>query len=399
MISFGLSSELEMFQKTALSFAHAQLRSMARDLERAMRIPAPLAQAYWELGLAAVEVPENLGGLGQGLVGKVVVEEALAQGDLGVALGMPSPGAFAQAVLCLGGPEHRRYLSALVQAQGRGAIAWSEPAPKLNAFSSTAVEQADGSFVLSGHKSQVLAADEAQAIVFFAQLQDRENRSRPAAFVMTELPESQVRFSQRKMGLGLNAAPLLDMHVEGLKVPPEARLQSERSFDEDVVRMVLRQGVVGAARAVGLAAASFEYAVGYASERTAFGKPIAHFQGLAFTMAEMATRLEAMRALVHQAAWGFDHEAKRASLNAAMAIAECHEGAMEIANHSVQILGGAGFVEDHPVEKWMRDAKAHMAHAMPHALCDLLIGRAALTGLTPSMEHDAPWPQLQPVFL
>jgi hypothetical protein len=170
-------------------------------------------------------------------------------------------------------------------------------------------------------------------------------------------------------------------------------------FDRAVMEMLTRIGLVGAARSVGVARAAFEVAKSYAQERQAFGKPIAHFQSIAFLASDMATRVEVMRTTVQRAAWAFDQGEEDALKLAAMAIAECHEGAMFVTNSAVQVLGGAGFIQDFPVEKWMRDAKAHMAYALPHQVCDLFVGRLALEGSSMRLEEDAPMPEMQPVLI
>jgi alkylation response protein AidB-like acyl-CoA dehydrogenase len=148
-----------------------------------------------------------------------------------------------------------------------------------------------------------------------------------------------------------------------------------------------------------LASAAFEFARDFAEQRTAFGKPIAHFQGLAFLIADMAITTEVMGCAVARAASAFDLGEAEALKFSAMAIAECHEGAMFITNNAVQVLGGSGFIRDYPVEKWMRDAKAHMAYGIPRQLCDLIVGRLALNDAELSLSEDAPMPELQAVML
>ena len=149
-------------------------------------------------------------------------------------------------------------------------------------------------------------------------------------------------------------------------------------------------------RWLGAARRAHDVATEYARKRTAFGKPISHFQGLAFLLADMATRVEVMDGLMHRAAWDLD---RGSDALAPFAIAECHEGAIWVTNHAVQVLGGAGFVTDHPVEKWMRDAQAHQSFGVPSALADLIAGRAALEGTPLSMEEDAPMPGLESVVV
>jgi alkylation response protein AidB-like acyl-CoA dehydrogenase len=405
MISFELSSDLDLFRQTARDFALAALRPRNREAEDARAIPRVLEAQYLDLGLAAVELPEALGGLGLGLVARAVVEEQLAYGDLGIALGMPAPGALATAVLLLGTrAQAERLIPDLLSRRRRGAIAWTEPKPKARTFSTIADEQPDGRFRLNGAKTEIVGADEAGAAIVFAEARRKDGRVHPAAFHVVLNPEADrakgLRFGGRSDGLGLNAAPVVDLTLEDVFLSPDARLSgADDRFEGKVVEMFTRVGLVGASRAVGLAQAAFDFASDYAQGREAFGKPIAHFQGLAFLIADMATRVTVMRTMVQRAAWGFDANEEDAPKLAAMAIAECHEGAMFVTNNAVQVLGGAGFIQDYPVEKWMRDAKAHMAYAMPHQLCDLLVGRLGLEGSALSMIEDAPMPEMQPVLI
>jgi alkylation response protein AidB-like acyl-CoA dehydrogenase len=402
MITFQLSSDLDLFRTTARDFALAVLRPKNRDAEDARRVPEDVKAQYLELGLAAVELPESHGGLGLGLVAKTVVEEQLAYGDLGIALGMPAPGAYATAVLLLGTEaQASTLLPALLDRKKRGVLAWSEAKGKPGTFSTIAEEQKDGRFRLNGHKTEIVLADEAGAAIVFAEVRYLDGRVRPAAFHVALDPlHSGVRFGSRVEGLGLSASPVVDLVLEDAFVDARARLSgADDRFEEKVAEMFTRIGLVGASRGVGLAQAALDFAREYAQGREAFGKPIAHFQGLAFLVSDMATRVSVMRTTVQHAAWAFDTNDGDAPKLAAMAIAECHEGAMFVTNNAVQVLGGAGFIQDYPVEKWMRDAKAHMAYAMPHQLCDLLIGRMSLEGSALSMIEDAPMPEMQSVLI
>lgn len=354
--------------------------------------------------MGLVDVPESYGGLGQGLVGRIVVEEELAFGDLGMALALPSPSPFVTAVLALGTDAQKEQLiPKLLESKKRGALAWSEVKPKPGTFSTLAEEQKDGSWRLNGVKSEVVLGDRAGAAVVFARAHYLHGATAPAAFAV-ELDSlkanNSARASSRIEGLGLAAAPCVELTFEGALLPATARLAgADDRFDRAVLETLTRIGVTGAARSVGVARAAFEYARGYAQERQAFGKAIAHFQSIAFLASDMATRVEAMRTMVQRAAWAFDQNEDDAIKHAAMAIAECHEGAMFVTNNAVQILGGAGFIQDFPVEKWMRDAKAHMAYAMPHQACDLLVGRLALEENTFRLEEDAPMPEMQSVLI
>lgn len=397
MITFDLGADLEMFRNTALDFAKNRLRPAGRAAEDALAAPDELKSEYVDLGFAALELPEAVGGLGLGLTAKVVVEEALAFGDIGLALAMPGPGPFGAALLELADESTAAtYLQPMIENGGRGAVAWSEEKPKPRSFSTVAVAKDDG-FALTGKKAHVVLGHEASNFVVFANREDAAGHKRLGAFVVPRTADG-IRFSEPRRALGLNAAPTTTMTLEDTVVAADRELTPER-FEEAAMRMWCRISLVGAARAVGLALAAFEYAKDYAADRQAFGKPIAHFQGLAFLIADMATTVEVMRAMVARAAWAMDRGDKDATKRVAMASAECHQGVMFVTNQAVQVLGGAGFVDDHPAEKWMRDAKAHMSYGLGTQLADLIVSRRSLGGTGVDLEEDLPMPELQPVMV
>src|SRR5262249_41894830 len=151
---------LDLFRNTARDFALTALRPANRDVEAAGRVPDALKAQYLELGLAAIELPESLSGLGLGLVARTVVEEQLAYGDLGIALGMPAPGPYGIAVQLIGTEAQAKALiPALLGKEKRGVIAWSEQKGRPGTFSTIAEEQKDGRFRINGHKTEILLAD------------------------------------------------------------------------------------------------------------------------------------------------------------------------------------------------------------------------------------------------
>jgi alkylation response protein AidB-like acyl-CoA dehydrogenase len=398
MITFSIGDDLALIQSTARELSKREVRPHARDAEARQRVPESLVARHRALGLGTLELPEPLGGLGLGLVGRAIVDEELAFGDLALTLALPAPGVFAQAILTLGTDEQvDRFIPELVALEARGVIAWSEPVARVGGFSTSATELEDGRWRIDGVKTEIVLADEAHLGVVFAHARSRAGVEGPAAFVVPFAALARagmIELGARTEGLGLDVAPTVDVIFAGSIVDAGSRLAGrDGDFDAAAMEVLARAGIIGAARAVGLARAAFETARHYASERQAFGKPIAHFQGLAFLLADMATRVEVMRAMVYRAVWAFDHAEADATKLAAMAIAECHEGAMFVANHAVQVLGGAGFIQDFPVEKWMRDAKAHMAYALPRACCDLFVGRLAVEG-GPTKLEDTPLPGL-----
>jgi alkylation response protein AidB-like acyl-CoA dehydrogenase len=404
MISFQIPPELELFQATARSFAQQKRRPAGRPAEAAGAAPAELIAEYQALGLHAVEWPEAVGGLGQGMVGRAVVEEELAAGDLALALAMPGPGAFGALVQALGTPAQvEAILGPMIERGERGAVAFSDEKPRVGTFSAIAEEQDDGSFKINGRKCELVLGDHAASTLVFARMIEKGGASRPAAFVVpTSAGEraSGVRWSEPAPGIALDAAKVVSLSLEDVRVPAAARLRgADEGFDAALFEGWSRISVVAASRSVGLARAAFEHAQSYAKDRTAFGKPVAHFQAIAFLIADMATRVEVMRGLVLRAAFAIDEKEDDAMKRAAMALAEAHEGAMWVTNQAVQVLGGAGFVRDYPAEKWMREAKAHMAYALPHQTADLLVGRLGLDRDALRFVDDGPLPELQAVML
>lgn len=403
MITFEISGELELFQRTAREFAQTALRPAGRGAEASGTPLAGLREAYLSLGFAGLSLPEVVGGLGQGLIAQVIVEEELAAGDLPLALAMPGPGAFGVLLTALGTESQaQRILGPMLERGARGAVAWVDQKPRVGTFAATAVEGADGNLRLNGTKTEVRLGHDAEQLLVFARLESKDGAARPAAFVVPAAEgqhKGGLRIVADGPGLAFDAAKGATVTFEDVWLPPEARLSgADSSWEVKLFDALGRLAVISAARGVGLARAAAEHAQAYAADRQAFGKPIAHFQAIAFLIADLMTKVEVMRGLVHRAAFAFDHQEPDALRRAAFAIAEAHEGAMVVTNQAVQVLGGAGFVQDYPVEKWMREAKAHMAAVMPHAVADLLVGRLALEGAL-TLAADAPLPELQSIWL
>ena len=398
MITFGLSDELTMIRKTADDFGREKIRTQNRIAEANQAVSTALADEYRNLGFDLVDQAEAWDGLGLGLVGRTQIEEAFGHADAGISLALGTIGAANQVLTELGSEQQQLHWAKEFVASGSTiAIAWSDSKPSLGQFTTLASEGKGGEWTLNGRKSFVLNGNSADYFIVFAKTETKEGSLSTAAFIVDSKAEG-IKVSTPAATLGLEAAPMIELTIEDVQVSSDRRLENS-SDEQGIIRALCRLGVVGAARVSGLASAAFEFAQDFAEQRTAFGKPIAHFQGLAFLIADMATTAEVMRCAVARAASAFDQGETEAVRLSAMAIAECHEGAMFITNNAVQVLGGSGFIRDYPVEKWMRDAKAHMAYGIPRQLCDLIVGRLALNDAELSLSDDAPMPELQAVML
>jgi alkylation response protein AidB-like acyl-CoA dehydrogenase len=400
MIAFDPTDDQKLMQESVASFAKT-LRARLRETEKERAVAPDLRKTAHELGLGMVAVPEALGGAGLGLLTAALLEEELAYGDPAAPFGLGGPGALGLAATELGTPEQAKaLLSPFAGADGWdrfGAVAWGErKASTQRAGLTTVATHRLGTWELTGEKAYVVNADRASSFVVFAQTSEGQGWKGTGAFVVTKGTPG-LTVLPRETSLGLDAASFGGLKLDGVEVDESDRLAGGSDFDAALVRFFAKHAVLVAARAVGLARAAFDIARDYCEERRAFGKPIGHFQAVAFTLADRAMDVDASRGLVWRAAHAWDEGAsaalaaarstpgaapeKDALLYTARAASFALEAAMRCADDAVQLHGGAGFMRDYPVEKLMRDAKQLQVCTMTAEHCDQLaaaieLGRA-----------------------
>jgi acyl-CoA dehydrogenase len=401
MKSFDPTEEQAMMRDTVAEFAREKLRERSREIEAARALPDDLRSALGELGVTTLAIPEAAGGAGVPALTAVLVEEELAWGDAAVPFAMPGPGALAHALVELGdATQQKRVLEPFVSDLKRfGAVAWSETRPnaKRAGFSTIAKREGDG-FILDGTKSYVLNAGLASTYVVFAQTDESKGWDGIGAFVV-DAEQKGVRAGQRYTTLGLDAAAFGEISFEQVLVPAENVLLGGGDLSHAIRRFFARVSLSAAARAVGLARAAWEVSRSYADERKAFGKPIGHFQSIAFLLADRHMDVEGARGLVYRAAWTLDRGGDDAEILArcAEAAAEALEIVQQCSADAVQVHGGAGFVRDYIVEKYMRDSKQLALCAPSTTTNDQLFAALALGApLDPALV--LPVPDIQPIF-
>ena len=384
MISFAPSDEHKLMvdagQKLAKSLA-ARIRETEKN-----GLSSELRGAAEEMGLGVAHLPEAVGGAGLGLVAAVLLEEEIATGDPAAAFALGGTSSFALAMAELAPADLAK--DALAKP---GAVAFGEPRPhKERAGLSTVFKNG----ALSGEKAYVLGADRAERFVVFAQVDEAKGYDGIGAFLVEKGPGVSV--TGRARTLGLDAASFGGVILDGAKA---TRLESP-NFKAATLRFFAKHALLVAARCVGLSRAAFEVTRAYVEQRRAFGKPVAHFQAVAFTVADRAMDVDASRALVHRAAWLWDqNEDENAALLAtARAVATAHQTAMRCGDDGVQLHGGAGFMRDSPVEKYMRDAKQLALCGLPTACAEQLAAAIEL-GRDPDLGLVLPWPDSQGAFL
>ncbi len=356
MAGFQPTEEQQLIRDTVSAFAREQIRPLARDADETGQIPSPLVQQAWELGLVQSTIPEAFGGIGEppsAITGSLVCEE-LAWGDLSIALHILAPRLVTQPLVALGSAEQQQTLSAYTGSEftaGTAAIIEPRFGFDVNELATTATPS-DGEILLNGKKCLVLLAADAQHFVVYA----RQGEELSAFLLPRGTPGLTIR--EREKNMGLKAIATYELTLENCRVPARARLSGNLS------PLLNRSRVALASLAVGVARAAFEYATAYAKERRAFGSAIAQKQAVAFMLAEMAVEIDAARLLTWEAAWKIDagQDVPTGVLSAATreaCIAKNYAANMvlKVTDNALQVLGGHGYIRDHFVELWLRNAR------------------------------------------
>jgi alkylation response protein AidB-like acyl-CoA dehydrogenase len=346
------TDEQQMLRDAVRDFARDRVRPAASDADANCAAPPEVLATSIELGFTMLGVPEEHGGAvsERSAVTSVLMNEALAHGDMGIAVACLAPAAVATAIGLWGDADQQAtYLPAFVgEDVPAAALAIVEPRPLFDPFRlETRAREAGGGYILSGAKALVPRAADAELFVVAAHL---ENRG-PALFLV-ESKSGGVRVEDEP-AMGLRAAATGRLVLEDVKLPAAALLAQGDAYGE-----CIHLGRLGwCALAAGTAQAVLDYVIPYVNERVAFGEPVSHRQAVAFAVADIGVELEGMRLTTYRAAALAD-QGKPFAREAAVARHLCTTKGMQIGSDGVQLLGGHGYVKEHPVERWYRDLRA-----------------------------------------
>jgi alkylation response protein AidB-like acyl-CoA dehydrogenase len=334
-------------------FATEVVRPAAAEADEACAAPDELLAAGLEIGLPILGLPESLGGVSEerSAMAGTLVAEALAKGDMGLAVATLAPGSVATAIGLWGTDEQQQtYLPAFAgEDVPAAALALTEPQVLFDVLqpATTAVRTGEG-FVLNGVKSLVPRGAEAELFVVGASLEGE-----PVLFLVESSTDGLAVEGDPSMGV--RAASLTRLTLTDVAVGADAVLgETDGSTYAECVRL---SRLAWCALAVGTGQAVLDYVTPYVKEREAFGEPVAHRQSVAFMVADIAIELQAMRLLTYKAA-GRAAAGQDFSKAVGLARQACKEHGMRIGLDGVQLLGGHGFVKEHPVERWYRDLRA-----------------------------------------
>ncbi|CAN3128074.1 acyl-CoA dehydrogenase family protein [Mycobacterium sp. smrl_JER01] len=349
----------KMIVATVEEFAEEILRPAAHDADDAATYPPELIAKAAELGVTAINVPEDFEGIAEhrSTVTNALVAEALAYGDMGLALPILAPGGVASALTHWGSADQQATYLAEFAGDNvpQACVAITEPHALFDptALKTTAVRTPSG-YRLDGVKSLVPAAADAELFIIAAQL-----NGRPTLFIVEASTPGLTVTADPSMGV--RAAALGRVELDKVSVPLSARLGEQDApaaeYARDYSEAIALSRLGWAALAVGTSHAVLDYVIPYVKERTAFGEPIAHRQSVAFMCANIAIELDGLRLITWRGAARAEQGLSFAR-EAALAKKLGTDKAMQIGLDGVQLLGGHGYTKEHPVERWYRDLRA-----------------------------------------
>jgi len=373
-VNFELSRDQREIKERAAEFAGREISPYAAEWDREARFPAVAFERLAGVGFMGLCVPEEYGGGGTDFLSYVLLIEEISRADAGVGVTLAvHTSAGTLPILAYGTEEQKaRFVPDLARGEKIGCFALTEPETGSDTAAIEArAERVDGGYRLSGHKQWVTNGRAAGTMLVFARAPEGVT-----AFVVG-MDEDGISFGKHAEKMGVLSATTDDVLLDDVFVPEESRL-GEEGKGLRVALGTLDAGRIGiAAQALGIAEAAFRYAARYAAERTTFGKAIAEHQAIAFKLAEMQTKVRAARLLTYEAAWmkdqGMPHgeAGARAKLFASVA-------ANEVTYEAVQVLGGQGYMKDHPVERYYRDARVTEIYEGTSEIQRLVISRSIM---------------------
>ena len=353
---FQLTEDQLSLAEAARSFCRDTLGPTAKQDDETETFRKEYMSAMGEMGLCGIPTPEAYGGLGLGYVDYCVVLEEIAKISASYAVSVAVTG-LPQIILSLFGDESQktRWLPGLASGELLGAFALSEPESGSDAGSLKSTATRDGQdYLLNGTKFWITHGGVADVYIVMARTGGDGARGVSAFLVPGDAPG--LSFGKKEEKMGLRASPTVEVVMEEVRVPESARIGPE-GFGFKVAMAALDSGrITIGATSVGLSQAALDVSARYATERHQFKRPIIDFQGVGFMLADMACRIETARLLVHKAAWLKDGDQANGHI-AAMAKVVATDAAMDVTTNAVQVLGGYGYTREHPVERYMRDAK------------------------------------------
>ncbi len=352
-----LSEEEQMFQQSVRDFAIERIRPLVHEMDHDAKMAPSLISNFFELGVMAIEVPEQFGGAGSSFFNAVLVVEELSHVDASCGVLVDVQNTLVNnAIIRWGNTDQKSKYLTMLGKDTVGAYALSEGGSGSDAFAlATRAEDKGDHWAVTGRKLWITNAAEAGVFIVFANANpDAGYKGITAFLIERDFPGFTVGKKEDKTGI--RASSTCELILEDCRVPRENVL-GEAGKGYKIAIETLNEGRIGiGAQMIGVARGALEHAIAYTKERKQFGKAVADFQGVQFQIAQAATELEAARLMVYNAARLKD--AGRPFLReAAMAKLFSSQVAEKVTSLSVQLFGGNGYTKEYPVEKYWRDSK------------------------------------------
>ena len=377
----ALTPEQSDVQRTARAFAQAELAPHAAEWDEKSFFEPSIVRKLGDLGFLGMLVPEAYDGLGLDCLTYLIAIEEIAAADASTAVLMSVHNSLPTQMILNYGTEQQKkeWLRPMVRGDRLGCFALSEADAGSDAASLATQAVRDGDhWVLNGTKAWVSHGSDPNAVVVAMARTDtseaRRGRNGISAFIVT--PDmAGFRVSKKENKMGLRASPTVQLSFDNMRVPAD-RLVGEEGQGFAYALQSLEHGRMGvAAQAIGIARAAVEASVAYAAERKQFGKSIDEFQAIQWKLADMATRVQTARALLHATA-AMKDRGESPGAYTAMCKLVASETAMWVTTQAVQVFGGYGYVKEYPVERLFRDAKVTEIYEGTSEIQRVIIGRA-----------------------
>jgi len=360
--------------------AETVMRPVAAKYDEAQEYPWEVQKAIKEAGLSGVWIPEEYGGMGGGVLDLCIVVEEFSRacGGMGVGFAVNALGSFP---ILVGGTDEQkeRWLPGIAAGEKLIAFGLSEKAAGSDAGSMTTRAVRDGDeYIINGEKKWNTNGAVASYNTIFA-VTDPERGARGISALVVDEGTPGYKVGKHEDKMGIRCVPVVELHFDDCRVPADNLLGGKEGHGFKHAMITLDRARPGvAAQAVGLAQGAYDLAMARTGERMQFGQSVNAFQGVQWMLADMATQIEAARALVHTAARAIDSGAKNISKLSAMCKVMATDVAMKVTTDAVQLFGGYGFCKDYPIEKYMRDAKITQIYEGTNQIQRVVIARSLL---------------------
>jgi alkylation response protein AidB-like acyl-CoA dehydrogenase len=376
MLSYAFTEEQEDLRQMVRDFAKAEVAPLVEDAERNEKFPVEIMPKLGELGLLGIVFPEEYGGIGLDKVTECIFVEEMSKVCAGIIMSVDAHVDLSTFPVYKFGTEEQkaRYLPDCIAGEKIGAYAITEPNTGSDAAGlSSRAERRNGGYVINGRKNFITNGTICD-FCLVAAYTDRSNRGQGISVFIVDRDTPGFEVTRKLEKMGHRSSDTAELVFEDCEVPEEALLGGKEGAFEALMQALITGRISLGVKSAAIAEAAFDAARQYALEREAFGRSLSKFQAIRFKLADMATRIEAAKALAYKAAWLYS-EGRPCVKEASMAKLYSAEVADFVCREAVQIHGGYGYITEYPVERFYRDAKLASITEGTSEIQQLIIGR------------------------